>query len=189
MKRSERILFYRYMEDLFRSPEVLSMHRFIQHGDITTLEHAICVALITFRICRLLHRDPREAVRGALLHDLYLYDWHDPVTDKEGGHRKLHGFTHPKTACDNASRLFSLTDKEKDIIRKHMWPLTVIPPRHLDGFIVSLADKVSSLQETFHISTEVQENARKLRQEVLERNGEPPQDLTRQRSNSGINRE
>ena len=36
----------------------------------------------------------RELIRGALLHDYFLYDWHIP--DKENPH-KLHGFYHPGT--------------------------------------------------------------------------------------------
>ncbi len=145
------------------------MNGFIQHGSITTLEHVLCVAWITFRICRFLKRDPKEAVRGAVLHDLYLYDWHDPIGKGDGKHHRFHGFTHPGMACRNATRLFSLTEREKDIIKKHMWPLTPIPPKYTEGYIVSLADKISSLQETLHISTEAQRHARLLRHELMER--------------------
>ena len=35
------------------------------------------MAFSTYRVARLLHLDVRAAVRGALLHDLYLYDSKD----------------------------------------------------------------------------------------------------------------
>ena len=41
-----------------------------------------------------------------------------------------------KKALNNAQREFELTEKEKDIILKHMWPLTVIPPRSWEGMTV-----------------------------------------------------
>ena len=63
--------------------------------------------------------------------------------------RRIHGFTHPMTALRNADRDFDLTDTERDIIKKHMFPLTVIPPTCREGWIVCLADKYCSLYETF----------------------------------------
>ena len=44
-----------------------------------------------------------------------------------------------------------MNDIEKDIIAKHMFPLTPFPPMHREGFIVSLADKWCALAETFKI--------------------------------------
>jgi uncharacterized protein len=149
LHRKEQVLFLGYLTDLLANPQVLSMENFIQHGSVTTLEHALCVAWFTFLICRRLKREPREAVRGALLHDLYLYDWHSRVT-QTSSHRRWHGFTHPSEALKNANRFFELTDREQDIIKKHMWPLTVVPPRYLDSYIVCLADKICATKETFH---------------------------------------
>jgi uncharacterized protein len=36
---------------------------------------------------------------------------------------------------------------EEDIIGKHMWPLTVTPPRYREAYLVSLADKLCALAE------------------------------------------
>ena len=87
-----------------------------------------------------------DAARGALLHDLFLYDWHI-----KGSHKGLHGFTHPKTALQNASKICDLTEKEKDIIVKHMWPLTIRLPKYRESFVVSGADKLCALAEMLHI--------------------------------------
>lgn len=87
-------------------------------------------------------------MRGALLHDYFLYDWHIP--DEVNPHR-LHGFYHPGVALRNAIRDYELTELEKDIIKKHMWPLTVVPPGCREAWIVTMADKWCSLLETIHM--------------------------------------
>lgn len=89
-----------------------------------------------------------ELIRGALLHDYFLYDWHSrehvPIY-------KLHGFYHPGVALKNALEEYELTPRERDIIKKHMWPLTIMPPTCREAWIVTMADKWCSLLETFRI--------------------------------------
>ena len=48
----------------------------------------------------------------------------------------------------NASKEYDLTDREKDIIKKHMWPLTVVPPLCREAWLVTAADKYVSTIET-----------------------------------------
>ena len=84
-----------------------------------------------------------------MLHDYFLYDWHDKY-HRDVKH--LHGFYHPGIALKNALKEYKLTEREKDIIKKHMWPLTVVPPQCREAWIVTAADKYCSLLETmkFH---------------------------------------
>lgn len=51
---------------------------------------------------------------------------------------------------------FSLTPIEEDIIGHHMWPLTPMPPRSKEAYIVCLVDKWCSLKETFHQTTDLE---------------------------------
>ena len=90
----------------------------------------------------------RDLVRGALLHDYFLYDWHKK--DLKNPH-KLHGFYHPGRALRNAKKEYVLTKRQEDIIKKHMWPLTVVPPMCREAWIVTAADKYCSLMETFRL--------------------------------------
>ena len=85
----------------------------------------------------------KAMIRGALLHDYFLYDWHNP----DNGHR-LHGFSHPYTSLKNAKRDYSITKWEADIIVKHMFPLTIVPPQTKEAWIVCLADKICAGEET-----------------------------------------
>lgn len=135
-------LFQAAVRDLMVRPEVASMSGFIQHSDVTCLEHCVLVAYVSFVACRLLRFDARAAARGGLLHDLFLYDWHIKRPEQ-----RWHGFTHPRAALQNAGRLCALTGRERDIILRHMWPLTLVPPRHRESWVVMLADKGCALYE------------------------------------------
>ena len=64
---------------------------------------------------------------------------------------KLHGFYHPSRALHNAQKEYTLTKRQEDIIKKHMWPLTVVPPMCREAWIVTAADKYCSFMETVHL--------------------------------------
>ncbi len=126
------------------------MKEFIQHGDVTVNAHVLRVARCSIALSEYLHIScsRRELIRGALLHDYFLYDWHIP--DAENPHR-LHGFYHPGLALQNAAKEYPLTNREKNIIKRHMWPLTMVPPACREAWIVTAADKWCSLLETLYI--------------------------------------
>lgn len=138
----------RYMEcvyDIMDNEKFQEMDKYIQHGTTTTLEHCISVSYISYKICKYYNFDYISAARGGLLHDLFLYDWHTH-SKNTGDH--FHGFTHPRTALNNADKYFELNDVERDIILKHMWPLTVIPPKTMEGYVVMYVDKYCGFLET-----------------------------------------
>jgi uncharacterized protein len=125
----------------------------VQHGDMTVNSHCINVAKYSLAISDKLAKmgiscKRNELVRGALLHDYFLYDWHK---HPDVGITNLHGFRHPQRALENAEKEYNLTPRERDIIVKHMWPLTVLPPTCREAWIVTTADKWCSLLETFRI--------------------------------------
>ncbi|MBE6828736.1 HD domain-containing protein [Clostridium sp. KNHs216] len=148
LSQSERQYFTDCSLELLKSEIVQRMGTFIQHANVSCLEHSISVAYYSYWLCRKLNLnvDCRSIIRGALLHDFFLYDWH--VTKNPKG---LHGFKHPLTALENAEEHFSLNDCEKEIIVKHMWPLTLTPPKCREALIVSLSDKFCSIIEILRI--------------------------------------
>jgi uncharacterized protein len=148
LTQDEKQYFMDCAAELLKSDEVQSMSTFIQHANVSCLEHSISVAYYSYAICQKLnlHVDCQSIIRGALLHDFFLYDWH-LKSDRKG----LHGFTHPKTALENAEEHFVLNDMEKDIIVKHMWPLTLTPPKYKETLIVCLSDKFCSTIEILRI--------------------------------------
>lgn len=121
---------------------------FIQHGDVTVYAHVTSVARASLSFAERLGRvgvsvDHASLLRGALLHDYFLYDWHDP----DPSHR-LHGFRHPFFALARAEEDFELTPRERNIIVRHMFPLVPVPPTCREAWIVCLADKWCALRET-----------------------------------------
>ena len=140
--------FNEILSDILSNETVKQMHNYIQHGEISCYTHCYYVAYYTYLICKKLKLDYKSAVRGAMLHDLFLYDWHttSPADINEKG---VHAWAHPRIALKNASKIFNLNDTEKDIIRNHMWPVTLKFPKTREAFIVSCMDKYSATAETF----------------------------------------
>lgn len=130
--------------DILELDAVRSMTRYKQHRSVDCLEHCLNVSVTSFIICKKLRLDYRSAARGGLLHDFFLYDWH-----YENPHGGLHAFRHPKIAAMNAERYFSLNGKERDVIKKHMWPLTVSLPKYRETFVVIFVDKYYCVTEAF----------------------------------------
>lgn len=136
-----------YGADILNSGGMQREKQFLQHGNINVYNHSVRVACMAVYLAERfgLSVDRRALVRGALLHDYFLYDWHVP--DKS---HRLHGFTHAQRALQNASRDFQLSERERDIIGKHMFPLNLQPPRYRESVLVCIADKLSAAAETLH---------------------------------------
>lgn len=149
-----------YGKDILESDNFKKIAAHVQHGTMSVQEHCINVAKTSVMINRKLHANcnEKDLVRGALLHDYFLYDWHkgDPEDNR------LHGFAHPGKALRNAKKEYDLTDRQEDIIKKHMWPLTVVPPLCREAWIVTAADKYCSTLETFRLQKGRRERRRRL---------------------------
>ncbi len=138
------VLYIEAVSDIISSVHFKKMDEFIMHGTTTCLEHCIDVSYMTYKICRRYGLDYKSAARAALLHDFFLYDWHRHF--EETGDR-FHGFTHPRKAMENAVKYFKISKKEQNMILRHMWPLTIIPPRTIEGMVLLYADKVCTVKE------------------------------------------
>lgn len=114
-----------------------------QHYSVSCYEHSVAVAYVSVWLAlRFGWRvDYRSLVRGALLHDYFLYNWRD----KE--HTRPHAFLHARVALENASRDFELNAVERDVILRHMFPLNIGLPRYKESLLVTLADKICALRE------------------------------------------
>lgn len=145
-KTAEQItaLIARYGQEILGSSRMQAEKRFLQHGNASCYDHSIRVAHVSLWLAlrARLSVDFASLVRGALLHDYFLYDWHipDPL-------HRWHGFTHARTALRNATRDFRLNEIERDIIAKHMFPLTPGLPKYKESAIVCLADKLCAVWE------------------------------------------
>lgn len=148
MERQEtyRLLIEHEIKHLEEHARFLETKNYTQHGGITVYEHCINVAFMSCKIADKYHLDVNypSLIRGALLHDYFLYDWHE----KNPAHSP-HGFKHPRFALDNARQDCSLTAMEENIILRHMFPLTPAFPAYKESWIVSLADKICASAEMY----------------------------------------
>lgn len=151
---TETNYFYQHIASLLTLSEVQKMNQFVQHGNTSCLSHCISVAYYSYLLSKRLKLkvDVASLIRGSLLHDFFLYDWHD-----KHAHPPFHGFNHPSIAFHNANKHFQLTTIEKDIILHHMWPLTLIPPHSKEAYIVCFIDKWCSLKEVFHQNSSIED--------------------------------
>lgn len=140
----ENDLIYLYGADILQSAGMLREKDFVQHADLSCYEHSLNVARQSLRLGELLRIrfDRRSLVRGALLHDYFLYDWHL----KDPAHYR-HAWKHAGRALMNAERDFSLNEVERDIIEKHMFPMNLRPPRYRESILVCLVDKFCTAHE------------------------------------------
>ena len=84
-----------------------------------------------------------------MLHDFFLYDWHEHR--KVNSFLELHAFSHPRIALSNSLKYFNLNKVEKDVILKHMWPLTFKLPSYKESFVITLTDKLCALFEVLKV--------------------------------------
>ncbi len=144
MNRKDEKDFNELIARLRDDPRTQEMKKYVQHGAVTTYDHCMDVAKMSFVLNRRLRTgaDEEDVVAAGFLHDYYLYDWH-----VHGDH--LHGYHHPKIAAENAARDFGLSPEAKRAIESHMWPLTLFhAPSSRVAWIVTLADKICSAKET-----------------------------------------
>lgn len=133
--------YYGYVEDIISHPEVQRLAEYKQHGDSDRLQHSISVSFMGFLIARRFKLDARATARGGMLHDLFFY------YSQDKGFDGLHFLVHPKIALANSEALFDLTEKEKEIIACHMFPVCTQFPRYWETQIIQLVDKYCATNE------------------------------------------
>ncbi len=142
MKNKE---FTQLIHDVIHSEEYRKTKHQRHHIRSNVFDHSIKVAYLCYRHHKRFGTkiSLSELIRGALLHDYYLYD----RKSKQKTHR-FHGFTHPGHALSNALKKYpNLSRTEKDMIARHMFPLTPIPPKTKGGWLICFYDKIAAISD------------------------------------------
>ena len=117
-----------YLEDvadILTNKEFLALNSYRHHVATTRLMHSINVSYISWLTAKKLGCDAQAAARAGLLHDFFLYD------PREGRpSRELQAFCHPKVAARTSRETFEISEKERDAILSHMFPLGPLPGKH-----------------------------------------------------------
>lgn len=114
----------------------------IEHHGMTRYDHSLRVSYYSYVLAKKIGLDYVLVSRAGLLHDFFFSE--DDRTKKD---RLVSTFIHPKFAVENSLKYFSVTEKEKNIIESHMFPLYKTLPKYSESWLVSIVDKVVATYE------------------------------------------
>ena len=134
------------VHDILNNGEFEKRKDYRHHGEKSVYDHSLEVSFLAYKISKKLKLDYESTAIGGLLHDFYSEDWHLTPTEKKI--LKKHGFVHAKEALNNSQKYFPnyMNKKTENIILRHMFPLNIVPPKYLESWIVSISDKIVSVE-------------------------------------------
>lgn len=138
--------FENIIKDIDESDEFQKTKNIVHHCS-NRYDHCRRVAYYSYLITKKLGLSYEETARAGLLHDFFLVDNKD-ITFKE----KIGTLVgHPKYALAYSNKFFNLTEKEKDIIVTHMFPVAPTRvPKYLESWIVNLVDDYVAIKEEIY---------------------------------------
>ena len=136
---------------ILNHPEFIKRKEFQHHENESVYDHCIKVSKLAYKIAKKLRlKNPEEVAIGALLHDFYDKPWQN--NPEKVNFFKQHGFIHASQAAENAKKYFPdfMNHRIEDMIRKHMFPLNIKPPRYIGSWIVNISDDIISMNIFLH---------------------------------------
>ena len=138
-----------YGEDVLQSDEMKQAFKQTHHRWSTVGEHTFRVAFSSVMICYALRKlnikvSIPAVVIGALCHDLGILGRGEKYSSNKECYTE-----HPKDSVAVAKEIVDeMPEKTEDIIERHMWPLgDSEAPNSIEGVVVSVADKYSSVKD------------------------------------------
>lgn len=147
-KELTRQAYYMLVADILEHADVQALKQFRHHHYTTRFQHSLNVSYYNYLLCRFFHWDAVSAARAGLLHDLYFYETAD-YDRSDFPDQKSHSAHHPEVAMQNAAVRFALNPRERDMIEKHMWPLTHRMPHYKESYAITFVDKYAAMLEFF----------------------------------------
>ena len=150
---------FKIVEPILLNDEFQRRKLFLHHEN-SVWEHSIIVSFKSFLVAKFYNLNVYDATIAGLLHDFYPQAWQfnqelydlDPTYflryfKKHKNIKEWHGLVHGKEAALNAKNYFPdfVNKRILDSIKYHMFPLTIIPPHYLEGWIVTSMDKKASV--------------------------------------------
>ena len=153
---------YLIVENILKNPEFQKRKLFMHHHNLSVWEHSILVSFKAYMVASYFNADKRICAIAGLLHDFYTQAWistpeieklddgkYAKALKKKKPWYKMHGFVHGADAAKNYVKYFPELENKKitNAIKRHMFPLTPIPPKYKEGFIITTIDKLNSVRE------------------------------------------
>lgn len=130
------------VRDIINNEEFLKL-KFYRHHDNTRLDHCLKVSYNAYKLAKKFNLDYKAAARAGLLHDFFYGDLRYINVIE----RKYMLNAHPYFAYYNASKIFKLNAKEKNMILSHMFPISYEVPRYKESILLDLVDDLEALKE------------------------------------------
>ena len=147
MKEIDKEEYKFIIRDIEANEEFNKIKSIVHHG-LNRYDHSKRVSYYSYKIAKKLGLSYEEVARAGLLHDFFLVDNHD-INISERANTMIN---HPKYALFYSEKFFNLTDKEKDIIVTHMFPVCPTRvPKYAESWLVNIVDDVVSIGEEIYI--------------------------------------
>lgn len=143
--------YYEIVKEILESAEFQKRKTYLHHENCTVYEHCLMVSFLSYLWAKKWKCDYKSAAIGGLLHDFYDKPWQTNAPKSSGKKKtkflKQHGFVHAGEAVANSYRYFPtlMNQKVENIIRRHMFPLNICPPRYKEAWIITCVDKYVSM--------------------------------------------
>jgi len=149
--KADYIDFYELIEPILVESEMQKRKGYPHHINESVYAHVLRVAYDCYHIGKRLKMDYKSLAIAGILHDFYENPW-QYSTEKKPFFKK-HAFTHAKEAVENAKRVYGkeiVTPKVESIMITHMFPLNKKIPRNREAWLLTLVDKVDSIDFIMH---------------------------------------
>lgn len=135
------------VNNILNNDEFIRRKEYKHHGEISVYDHSLRVSYLSYKFAKKFKSvNEKDVAIGGLLHDFYYKPWMNDT--KKRKFFEKHGFVHAREALENSKIFFSeeLNDIREDIILKHMFPLNIKLPKYKETWIITLFDKLVSLE-------------------------------------------
>lgn len=138
--------YFNCVSDIIDCDEIIRLKQITHHISTTRFQHCLNVSYYSYVLCSKFNLNARSAARAGLLHDLFYYNRkeYNSLRKKQ---QMSHSMLHSIMACENASQITDVSELERDIIEKHMWPVTRKLPKYCESYIITFVDKYCAVLE------------------------------------------
>lgn len=142
--------YYKIVEEILNNKEFLKRKEYEHHFNESVYDHVLRVSFDCYQIGKRFKLDYKALAIAGLLHDFYDKPWQDSFEKTK--FLKKHGFVHAEEARVNAKKHFPhlVNKKIESMISTHMFPLNIRLPKYKESWILTLVDKVDSMEFLLH---------------------------------------
>ena len=140
MKALQKQEFENLIKDIENNDNFKELDKEHHHG-ISRYGHSYRVAKGVYTVTKKLKWNYQEATRAALMHDFYF----DYQLEENTPAKNL--VAHQNAAVLNASKYYTLSELQKNMIESHMFPLSKVVPKYKESICLTLVDKAVAIYE------------------------------------------